>query len=196
MLSGSEETRRGWAGHDAARRGKARHGNGYLQGNQMAKTGLFEKSADTLIVENRLRNTTAGDVVTYGELTKLLGRDVRTFCKANVIGARHTLEGESIFFDTIAGEGLKRLTESEAVTKTAPSYVNRAKNAANRGMRVLAHVQYDSLDEATKRKHLSTSAQLGAIKLFVSAKATKAIESKVTETSKQLAIGETLKLFS
>lgn len=161
----------------------------------MKRSGMFEKSADTLIIENRLRNAVVGEMVSYDELTKLLGRDVRQFCRSSITSARHTLEGESIFFDTVANEGLKRLTESEAVTKTAPSYVSRAKSAASRGMRVLQNVQYDNLDDNTKRKHLSTSAQLGAIKLFTSSKATKAIEGKVEQTKTTLPIGETLKLF-
>ena len=161
----------------------------------MKKSGLFQKSADTSIVENRLRNTVFGEVVTYDALTTLLGRDARAFCRSNINSARRSLELESIFFDAISGEGMRRLTEAEAVTKTAPSYVSRAKSAAQRGMRVLAHVDYAGLDEATKRHHLSTSAQLGAIGLFSSSKAARRIESKVSETSSAIAIGETLKLF-
>lgn len=161
----------------------------------MKRSGMFEKSADTLIIENRLRSAAVGDVVTYEDLSTLLGRDVRQFCRSSITSARHTLEGEAIFFDTIANEGLKRITESEAVTKTVPNYVARAKSAAGRGIRVLQNVQYDKLDDATKRKHLSTSAQLGAIKLFTSTKATKAIEGKVEQTKATLPIGETLKLF-
>jgi len=183
---------RGWARHGVARQGKELF---FLGDKRMAKSGLFQKSADTSIVENRLRKTVVGEVVTYGELTTLLGRDSRDFCRSNINSARRSLELESIFFDAITGEGLRRLTESEAVTQTAPSYVSRAKSAAQRGMRVLSHVDFAGLDDATKRHHLSTSAQLGVIGLFASNKAANRIESKVSETSSAIAIGETLKLF-
>lgn len=161
----------------------------------MSKTkGMFEKSADTSIIENRLRNTNVGDVVTYDELSKLLGRDVRAYCTSNLQTARRTMVNESIFFDVLTGEGLRRLNADEAVT-TSQAYVTRAKSAANRGMNHLANVPFDGLTEESKKKHLSVSAQLGAVALFSSSKANKRIEQKINGSATQLPIGETLKLF-
>ncbi len=156
--------------------------------------GMFEKSADTSVLENRLRSTKPGEVIEYAELSKLLGRDVRMYCNSNLATARKTLVGESIFFDVITGEGFKRLTFDEAV-QASGTYVTRAKSAAHRGMNHLAHVPFDDLSDESKKKHLATSAQLGVIKLFGSSKSLKKIEEKVNGSKSQLAIGETLKLF-
>lgn len=157
------------------------------------KKGIQAKSADTLIIENRLRETKPGDIVTYDELSKLLGRDVRAFCQANVRTARHTLEAESIFFDCVRSEGLKRLTSNEAAF-ASDSHRERISSAARRGLRHLRYVPFDELEDEAKRKHLTMSAQFGAIQLFGSSKATKKIESAVKDTA-PMAIGETLKLF-
>lgn len=155
--------------------------------------GIQAKSADTSIVENRLRNTEPGDVVTYDELTTLLGRDVRAFGIGNVATARKTLVGESIFFDTIPNEGYKRLDTEEACS-ASKHYVRRVKSAARRGMVHLQHVPFDGLSDDGKKVHLTTSAQLGAVALFAGASAEKKIGSNV-EPGKPLAIGATLKLF-
>ena len=156
------------------------------------RKGIQEKSHDTLIVENRLRNSKEGELIEYGELSKLLGRDVREHCHGSMMTARKALVNESIFFDTIAGKGLKRLTNEEAC-KAAEHYVTRSRNAAAKGIKHLKHVPFDQLSEDGKKKHLTTSAQLGAVQLFASPKAAKKIEAKTV--SVQLAIGDTLKLF-
>ena len=101
----------------------------------MKKSGLFQKSADTSIVENRLRNTVVGEVVTYDSLTTLLGRDSRTFCRSNINSARRSLELESIFFDAISGEGMRRLTEAEADRR---SHSRNASYRCHTGNRELA----------------------------------------------------------
>lgn len=157
----------------------------------MAK-GIREKSADTSVLENKLRSVAIGDTITYSELSKALGRDVRQFCYGNLVTARKTLVGEKIHFDVVAGQGLKRL-DGVAAVMSAGSYVDRAKNAASRGMKVLQNVEFAELPEDAKKQHLAKSAQLGAIKLFGSSKAEKRLTQAVT--SQPMAIGETLKLF-
>jgi hypothetical protein len=157
--------------------------------------GIQAKSADTLIVENRLRTTEPGDVVTYAELSSLLGRDVREFCLGCVQTARKALIHESVFFDTISNEGYMRLTDDEAC-KASSHYVDRARSASRRGLTHLQNVQFEKLTDECKRQHLTTSAQLGAIQLFSTGKAGKKISQAVdTANSRQMAIGETLKLF-
>ena len=132
--------------------------------------------------------------MTYDELSKLLGRDVRQFCMSNVASARRTLVSESIFFDCLTNEGYKRLTNEEAVT-ASDHYRTRAKKAARRGLTHLANVPFDSLSDEAKRKHLTASAQLGAIELFSSTKSSKKIETAIGNNNHKMALGETLKLF-
>ncbi|MFM7009570.1 MAG: hypothetical protein ACKO0Z_09625 [Betaproteobacteria bacterium] len=156
------------------------------------KTGIAVKSADTSIIEQRLRTTTPGELVTYAELSTLLGRDCVECCRGNITSARRTLVKESIFFDCVSKEGYKRLTEDEAVV-AAGHYRDRAKHAARRGLVHLQNVPFDNLTDEGKHNHLATSAQLGAIDLFSSSKATKKIASSVN--GHKLPIEETLKLF-
>lgn len=154
--------------------------------------GIREKSNDTLIVENRLRNTIPGDVVEYAELSKLLGRDARTFCRASLNSARRILVGDSIFFDTLPNIGFKRLTDAEAAF-AADHFTRRARSAASSGLRHLRHVPFESLPDDAKQRHLAATAQLGVVKLFASGKAAKKIEQSVNGAA--MPIGETLRLF-
>lgn len=159
-----------------------------------ATKGRFEKSVDTSIIEKRLRDSNEGDVVSYEELSKLLGRDVREFCYGNLSTARKTLVDESIFFDVVDGVGYKRLTNEESV-KSPQSYLKRATNAAKQAVRHLRNIKFDELSDSGKKSHLVASAVGGAMMMFGSSKASRRIESKVAAENKELPIGETLKLF-
>lgn len=159
----------------------------------MAK-GIQLKSADTSIIENRMRNTNPGDTVTYKELSVMLGRDAIEHCRSNIATARRSLIKESIFFDCVTNEGYRRLDADEAVA-AAEHYRTRVRKAARRGLEHLANVPFDTLTEESKRKHLTASAQLGAIDLFSSSKSSKKIEQAIGNNNHTMAIGETLKLF-
>lgn len=158
------------------------------------KKGIQAKSADTSIIENRLRSTQPGDVVSYDELSKLLGRDVREHCRGNLNTARKTAMHEGIFFDVRTNEGLVRL-DGEQATAASEHHIVRSRKAARRGLDHLAHVPFDTLSDESKQKHLTASAQLGAIHLFSTSKSAKKIELAVKSTTSPMAIGETLKLF-
>lgn len=156
---------------------------------------IGEKSADTIILEQTLRSADVGDVVSYEDMSKKLGRDVRVHCYSNLQSARRALETESLFFGVIPNEGLKRLTNDEAVVASS-DYTRRARSAARRGMRHLAYVPFADLSNEKKQQHLTLSAQLGAIQLFSGSKAADKISKRVGQTSHVLAVGETLNLFT
>lgn len=151
------------------------------------------KSADTLVIENRLRETQIGEIVTYEELTKLLGRDVRQFCVSSLRSARHALITEAIFFDVIDNTGLRRLTSEEAA-EYSTSFVRRARATSRRGLRHLQNVNFAELSDKAQQLHLTTSTQLGMIDLFGSSKSGNKI-SQAVKNGKSLPVGETLKLF-
>lgn len=158
------------------------------------KTGVQLKSADTKIIEHRLRTTSAGEVVTYDELSKLLGRDVRVHCYGNIQTAIKALIKESVFFDCVIGNGYRRLNESESVA-ALEHYRIKARRAVRRGIVHLQHIEADKLSEQDRLKYFAAGTQLQALELFSGAKAGNKIEAAVTKCASQMAIGETLKLF-
>ena len=159
----------------------------------MTKT-IAEKSVDTLLIENRLRQTEVNDEVSYNELSTILGRDVRQFCAYNLYSARNCLEREGIFFETIRNQGVKRIDNRTAVT-TSVKFVNQSRRAASRGIKRLSSVPFAELDEESKKEHLSRSAQFGAISLFSKESAHKKIATKVDSNSERVPVGKVLELF-
>lgn len=153
----------------------------------------FEKSADTLIIENRLRNSQPGELVTYDDLTRLLGRDVRTSCYGNLRRALHNLERDHIVFLTVRAEGVKRANDTEAA-ESADSF-RQAAHRANRRMvkRICAVKDFESLPKETKQRALTLQTIAGIVDLATSSKGVAKV-NKVIENS-ALPVGKTLDLF-
>lgn len=161
----------------------------------MTKT-IPEKSTDTLTIEACLRELAIGEVVTYDQLSEKLGRDVRQHCTGNLQTARRTvLKEDKIITEVVRGEGIKRIDDATCVS-TAPTVFKRMRGLANRQSDRLKAVEFNALDEESKRKHLVVSAQLGAIHLMSTSNSTKKIEAKVEGNSQAtIPVGKVLELF-
>ena len=190
-----DKFRRRGAGQLIASQGKDFHRHKALpMSTETKQRGIAEKSADTITIEHRLRKLSVDEIVTYDELSTLLGRDVRTHCSGNMQTARKELEKDALFFGTVRGKGIVRLSNDGAV-ESSKSHLVRARRATTRGLRKLACVPFEQLSDKAKKSHLVTSAQLGAMNLFAKSSSARKIEQKTNGSEQPVPIGETLKLF-
>lgn len=156
----------------------------------------FEESNDTKIIESVLLGAEIGDLITYEELSKAIGRDVRTFAQPSLRSARQgVLVSKGIVFGVETNVGLRRLNDEEIVDSIESDRA-RVRRATRKSLKKLTVVKFDNLSEEKKRQHVVASAQMGAIELFSTKNATKRIASKVDAGKTTIAIGETLKMFS
>lgn len=156
---------------------------------------IHEKSADTQLIESVLAEAKVGDVITYEQLSKVIGRDVRQFALSSLSSARRGIfNSKRYVFGVEKNVGLKRLNDNEIVDSTEYDR-KKLRRAAKRTLNKLGVVDFDNLTPDKKRQHIVASAQMGAVEMFAGKNATKKIEAKVNETSRVLPIGETLRMF-
>ena len=155
----------------------------------------FEKSADTKVIESRLKEAKVGDLITYDELSRILGRDVREFAYGALTSARKAMLASGVVFGTESKVGIKRLDDLQIINSTE-SDRKRLQRIGKHSLRKLSAVKFENLTEESKRKHTTMAAQMGAIAMFASKSTTARIETNVKPTSETLAIGETLKIFT
>lgn len=184
----------GKAWHGVAGRGQSGRGNA----RQLKTRNLqmrFEKSADTKVIESVLAEANIGDVVTYEQISKAIGRDVREFALSALGSARRGVFKEKKYvFEVIDNVGLKRLNDQEIVSSSARD-IRKLRKTARRGIAKLAIVNFDELPEEKKREHTTAAAQMGVIEHFATSGATRRIEKAVDSTKRVIPIGETLKMF-
>jgi hypothetical protein len=156
----------------------------------------FEMSNDTKILVNVLGEAKVGDTVTYEAMSAAIGRDVRTYAYPAMRSAReHLLKNKQMVFGVETRVGLVRLND-EQIVEHSESDRKKMLRVSKRALRKLSVVQFDGLSDDKKRQHVVASAQFGALAMFSGKTAAKKIASSVNGDSKQLAIGQTLKLFS
>lgn len=156
----------------------------------------FEPSADRSILVLMFEKASMGDVITYVAMSKELGRDVRTFAFGALRSAKHYVQRENrIVFATIAKVGIQRIDDCEIVTSMESDRRKMAK-ASTRSLSKLGCADYNKLTPEKKREHTTAAAQVGAIAMFSKQATTKKISAAVTDGMNQLAIGDTLKMFS
>jgi hypothetical protein len=151
------------------------------------------RSNDSLIVEARMRELEVGQSLAYSELSKLIGSDVRRCRHVVTTALKHLLE-DNIHFVVDRGQGYIRIDHASAV-KNSSTYLQRARGACRRGLKVLQHTEFKELDDDSKKQHLVTSAQLGLIHEMASAKSTKKIAAEVQNNQVAINQNDLLKLF-
>ena len=154
----------------------------------------FQKSNNTTTIESVLRECKVGEVITYAQLTKAIGVDIRDNGRGALTTARRVLlRDEQIVFGTITNVGLRRLADNEIIA-TTDSDASRVRRIAQFGLSKLASVKFENLPRDDQQKHIVSSAQLGAIRHFTKIKTVNRIARSVVSTE-HLQVGETLKMF-
>src|SRR5690349_12060809 len=166
-------------------------------GNHKTIPGLH---IDTQVIVKRLAAAKAGETVTYDELQKLIGQDVRPGAEAYVrlLKARDVLEKDPdkrIVFAAVNKEGIKRLNDSEIV-ESGSSFVGLVRRTARRGLRRLTCVNYDKLTNGERVKHNAAASHLGVLHEITKPSAVKKIEAGVEKSHEKMATAKTLEFFT
>ena len=149
-----------------------------------SKPPIGQVSVDAQLLAKRLAKAVAGEQVAYQELNKLIGRNVQNgaryvlYTACNVVLREHGL-----VFGTVAGKGVVRLTDQELTQIHRPALA-RIGRISKRTTHKMAKVEnWDALTDSEKRAYSAGLGALGAVALFSSSKAQKALEDSVTNTT-------------
>ena len=159
------------------------------------KHAIAELSVDTQVIEKRLAQLNPGETVSYGELSKLIDRDVQGPARHVLESARRRLlKDKQMVFDAVWNEGIKRLEDSDIALlgRRALKHIGRT---AKLCVRRQACADYESLPVDTRRTMDASNSMLGAIHAVTKPSMTKKIEDKVAQTQARLPIGTTLEAF-
>jgi hypothetical protein len=154
----------------------------------------FEMSIDTRTIYERLKTVAVGEVISFKQLTEIIGRKVEGAC-SNLQSAMHRLEAEGIAFANVRGTGYQRMTDIEVVN-TAESSREGIRRKAKRAIKRLTCVSaFDHLPNDFKIKHNAALSGFGAIAAIMSPGRVKALEETVAKAGAQLPLAKTLEAF-
>lgn len=157
-----------------------------------SKRPIAQISIDTRILIEHLGKAQIGDIFTYADLSKLLGRDVQTIARHNLMSACRNLLSSGMVFGTIRSHGIKLLTDSERVGE-GEAGITKVRRCARRAVNRLRFNEFNSLAPEDKTRVLTAQSVLGATVAFTKATAIKRISESVQATT--LPVAKTMELF-
>ena len=162
------------------------------------RKAINELHTDTRILMNMLTMKLVkedADIVTYEELSKAIGRDIRNGARGLLATARkHVEQDNGIALVVVRDAGIKKTRDYPGMMDESMTGIRR--RAARMTRRILGAVASDTLDDDQQNKVSSRLSMLGVIGLFTRRKSVNRIEAKVREIgNKELPTAETLRLF-
>ena len=155
-----------------------------------------EINVDARILLGRLKKANVGEVLTYQELSDLIGRDVQHGARHILVSARRWAAKDRIIFGSVTGKGIQRL-DDEGKVKAGAGHLDRIRRESRRASRTLASVDdFSSLSNESRIRHNMAMSVFGIIQQATGNKIREKISEKVEATENgSLAIKKSLELF-
>lgn len=164
--------------------------------NKAKRLSINELHTTTRVLINFLEMRLIKDgaeMVSYKELTAAIGGPIQE-ARGYLNTARRAVEDKhNILLETVFGSGIKKSGDLSGTLDRSLKHIRRAARRTN--SRVLNAVT-DTMDNAVKTEIFSKTSAMGAIQMFTQPKAIKQIQGVVQTKLGELAVAETLKLFS
>jgi hypothetical protein len=143
---------------------------------------------DTRIIFERLLKAKAGDIISYDELSTLVGRDVKDKDRYVLQSALRKALSHNYVFGNIRKVGFKRLSDEEIVG-TGANTISRTGRLSRRGIKKLASVRnFNELPQPAQVKHNAAMSILGMISHASRRKQVQAIERRAEYAQDKLSL--------
>lgn len=153
----------------------------------------FQVGIDTLQILKMLQVVREGEVITYEELSKAVGYDVRTKRSALSSAIKKMRNEYAVVFASVTGVGYKMLNADEIV-KSAPGDILAINRRTSVASRKLGCVNYDSLQASAKVQHNASASVLAALNVATTPKMLARVEKRVLQAGARIDIQATLEL--
>lgn len=155
-----------------------------------------EASVDSRLLYKRLAELAPGQIITYAELSAIIGRDVQGDARSYLNTARRMVEREDgKAFGCIINEGLKCLIDKEIIVSGSNAVTRIRKFSKRAARRFTCIADMASLPNEERIKMNATASILGAIAFIGKASNVSKIEAAVAETKEQLPYLKTMEAF-
>ena len=137
----------------------------HIANDETPKQPIFRASVETTQIYDRLKASKIGDIVSYTELSEIIGKNVQYAGRSNLVSAIRMLERDRIVFASVKDIGVKNLNDIEKV-QFGNSGIDRIRRLSRRSSRKILCSEYDLLDDAAKLKYNASLSVLGAVAVF------------------------------
>jgi hypothetical protein len=168
-----------------------------MDGHPSIATPSEQTSIDVQMIYDRLHKAHTGDIVSYGDLTGLIGRDVQQAARYILLRALDLLRRDHNYvFGTVRRVGVKRLSDGEIVGAAASDVASIRRKARKAAAKLTCVGDYDALTADEHIRHNATVSLFGAIHSMTKRPQVKKLEAAVQTTGRTLPLARTLEAFT
>ena len=151
---------------------------------------------DTKQLVDRMTKTKPEELLTYEELSLLIGRNVQGVARGNLATARHICQKQyNIVFGVIPNVGIKHLNDIDTIN-TGQSSIDHIRRTARRAAhRIVSLKDPDAVPNDIKIRQFTYLSVAGALVHMTQNKQVKKLEGKISEGQKELPLAKTLEAF-
>lgn len=144
---------------------------------------LSEISIETRALITALEKLAVDEIVSYAELSRLIGRDVQKTARHNLTAAvNRVLRDSQIVVSSVRNVGLRRISDTVNVNSTGAIARRRIQRTSVRAIRRLSAVDFDVLNNEDKVKHNAEVSQLNVVKQFATTKSNAQMQTAVVNS--------------
>ena len=110
----------------------------------------------------RLREVPVGEVVSYLDLSRVIGKSAQKHRSSLDTARRIVLRDDRIIFEAVVNVGLKRLGAEEAAA-SMPTHVKRTRNAARKGMNKARAIRIEEVPQAARGALIASASYLALV---------------------------------
>ena len=159
-------------------------------------SSIPELSVDAQVLARRLETAKPGEVISYGELSSLIKRDVQREAASCLTSARRVVQREHrAVFAAVIKTGLKRL-DSVGIVGSGEAGISKMHRQARRTARILSCAEYEGLTNSEKIRFNTAASLLGAMELATKPARIKALSAAVESAADKLPTASVLQLFA
>ncbi len=144
---------------------------------------IAQRSIEMSLIRGRLEKATVGELITYGELSELIGRDIQRH-RYFLMSARRSLLNEvpphRLVFSAVESVGVLRLSDAEIVG-SSQHHNKSIRRRAPKGIKELMAVDIETLSSEDKTKSLSQQSVLGALQAITKPSMVKRITTHIVD---------------
>lgn len=144
------------------------------------KKAIAEISIDSHAIYQRLIKAQPGELITYVELSNIIGRDFQSFGRCNYeTASRIALRDNKMVFVAVRNQGIKRL-ENEAIPSViGVNSISKIRRLSKRSAKKIMATNYDALSNESKIIHNTGLSVLGAFMQMTKPKSISVIEEGI-----------------
>jgi len=155
---------------------------------------MFRRSLETSLIVERLAKCEPGDVVSYEELSTLLGTRVSGVTSQLQSAKRVVLAEHSLYFDIQRGAGLI-CAGNDGRIASAKDGIKHIHRAANRKLKILGTANVAAMTNEEKMQFNTVASHVGVLAGITTARAQNKLAAAVAVSEQCLPLVKTLEAF-